>query len=71
MIGAIIAKRKARGSLQHLNRGDVQAFLEDWADDAVFIYPGNLPISGTIKGKPAIDDWFRRFVNQYPGTCLS
>jgi len=71
MIGAIIAKRKARASFEELNQGDVHAFLRDWADDAVFVYPANLPVSGTIEGKPAIDEWFRKFLDQFPGVAFT
>jgi len=66
MIGAIIAKRKARSSFDCLNRRELHAFLRDWADDATFVYPGNLSVSGTMEGKPAIDDWFQKFMTQFP-----
>ena len=66
MIGAIIAKRKARSSFDCLNRRELHTFLRDWADDATFVYPGNLSVSGKMEGKAAIDDWFQKFMNWFP-----
>ena len=42
MIGAIIAKKKARSGFDALSRHDIDAFLAHWAEDGIFIYPGNL-----------------------------
>jgi ketosteroid isomerase-like protein len=47
MIGAWIAKQKAPASLEALNRRDLDAWLKDWAEDATFIYPGDVRASGT------------------------
>ena len=66
MIGAIVAKRKARSGFDALSRHDLDKFLADWADDATFIYPGDLPVSGEIEGKEAIREWFRKFMDQFP-----
>jgi len=37
-----------------LGRGDIDAFLEHFADDAVMIEPQSLPYGGTYRGKAAI-----------------
>ena len=66
MIGTIIAKSKIRSGFNSLNQHDMDTFLAAWADDATFIYPGNLSVSGEIKGKKAIEEWFRKFMEQYP-----
>jgi len=66
MIGAIIAKRKVSAGFDSINRRDVSAFLTDWREDAAFIYPGNMSVSGKIEGKEAIEKWFRRFLEQFP-----
>ncbi|MFI5167058.1 MAG: nuclear transport factor 2 family protein, partial [Thermoanaerobaculales bacterium] len=41
-------------------------FMSAWRDDGVFIYPGEIPESGTFRGKSAVEGWFRRFFEQYP-----
>ena len=66
MIGAIIAKRKAHAAFDALNKRDLSSFLADFREDAVFIYPGNLSVSGRIEGKKAIEQWFRKFLEQFP-----
>ena len=48
-----------------LNRRDLAAIMEWWADDAVFEFPGKTPISGRFVGKPAIESWWRRWVERY------
>jgi ketosteroid isomerase-like protein len=50
-----------------LNRHDLQKFMAAWRDDGEFIYPGEIPESGSFKGKKAVEGWFRRFFEQYPG----
>ena len=66
MIGAIIATSKARSGFDSLSGHNLEKFMADWADDAMFIYPGNLSISGEIKGKEAIQEWFKKFIEQFP-----
>jgi uncharacterized protein (TIGR02246 family) len=66
MIGAMIATKATRTAFEALNNRDFEAFLASWVDDATFIYPGNLSVSGEFQGKPAIEAWFRRFLEQYP-----
>lgn len=66
MIGAMIAKKKVKDSLHALNRRDVPAFLASWAEDAVWNYPGDLPISGRFVGKRAIRGWFENLMQQFP-----
>ena len=66
MIGTLIARSKIRSGFNSLNQHDMDTFLAAWADDATFIYPGNLSVSGEIKGKKAIEEWFRNFMEQFP-----
>lgn len=66
MIGSIIAKKNVRAGLEALNKRDVTTFLSAWADDAVWYYPGDLPISGRFVGKQAIRGWFENLVRQMP-----
>ena len=66
MIGAIIVKSKVRSAFASLNRRDLPAFLSDWAEDATFIYPGNISVSGKMEGKKTIEGWFRKYLEQFP-----
>jgi len=71
MIGTIISLKTVKSSFAALNRSDISAFLAGWAEDATFIYPGNMSVSGEIKGKPAIEAWFQRFFEQFPKVRFS
>jgi len=66
MIGALVAKRKVRSSYDLLNNRDIENFLKNWRDDAVFIYPGDISAAGEFKGKEAVAAWFNRLLDQFP-----
>ena len=66
MIGALIARKAIAGSFEALNRHDLTKFMSAWHDDGVFIYPGEIPASGTFKGKSAVQGWFQNFFDQFP-----
>lgn len=66
MVGAIIAKRNVSLAFDALNRRDFSAFLSAWRDDCVFIYPGDIPVSGKMEGKKSIENWFQNFLDQFP-----
>ena len=66
MIGAFIAKMKVRSAFEALNQRDFPAFTAAWRDDCVFIYPGNIEVSGKYQGKAAIEKWFTNFLDQFP-----
>ncbi|OFV81723.1 MAG: hypothetical protein A2Y78_02975 [Acidobacteria bacterium RBG_13_68_16] len=66
MIGALVAKKALADSFDALNRHDLPRFMAAWRDDGVFIYPGEIPESGTFQGKSAVEGWFRRFFEQFP-----
>ena len=66
MIGALIAKSKVTSSYDLLNNRDIKNFLANWQDDATWIYPGDISASGEYKGKQAIEEWFQRFLDQFP-----
>jgi ketosteroid isomerase-like protein len=67
MIGALLAKKALAGAFDALNRHDLPKFMSAWRDDGVFVYPGEIPESGTFQGKRAVEGWFRRFFEQFPG----
>ena len=66
MIGALIARRALAGAFEAMNRHDLPAFMSAWRDDGAFIYPGDIPESGTFRGKAAVEGWFRHFFEQFP-----
>jgi ketosteroid isomerase-like protein len=66
MIGALIARKAIASSFQAMNRHDLPTFMSAWRDDGVFIYPGEIPGSGTFQGKVAVEGWFRNFFDQFP-----
>jgi ketosteroid isomerase-like protein len=66
MIGAIIAKMKTRSAFEALNQRDFPKFSAAWRDDCVFIYPGDVKMSGKHEGKAAIEKWFKKFLEQFP-----
>jgi len=66
MIGALIAKKRAREQFAARARGDIDQFLTGWADDATLIFPGDPPWGGTHRGKAEIRQWFERFYEQFP-----
>lgn len=49
----------------------MDAHNAEWADDATFVYPGNLSVSGEFQGKEAIREWFQKFVDQFPLTSFT
>ena len=65
MIGAIIAKKSIAASFEAMNWQDLDEFMSAWRDDGVFIYPGEIPESGTFEGKIAVEGWFRNFFDKY------
>ncbi len=67
MIGALIARRALAGAFDALNRHDLPRFMSAWREDGTFVYPGEIPESGTFQGRSAVEGWFRRFFEQFPG----
>jgi len=66
MLGALLARRKARTACSCLNSREIDEFLKDWRDDAVFIHPGSTSVSGEHKGKKSIRRWWMTFYEQFP-----
>lgn len=61
-----LSKMKARAAMEAMNNGDIETYLQDWAEDAVFVYPGDVSTSGEIKGKKAITRWFENWRRMFP-----
>jgi len=66
MIGAFIAKKTIANSFEALNQHNLSKFMSAWRDDGVYIYPGEIPESGTFKGRDAVEGWFRNYFDQFP-----
>lgn len=66
MIGALVAKRALAGAFDSLNRHDLARFMAAWRTGGEFVYPGDIPESGTFRGIAAVESWFRRFFEQFP-----
>ena len=71
LIGAIIGKNLVRSQYDRLNRRDIQAFLSGIGEEASFTYPGTLSVSGEIRGKNAIDDWFHKYMEHFPKISIT
>ena len=65
MLGTIIARHVSRKIFDHLNNGDMDAFLKTVSEDAVLEFPGNLSISGQYKGHQAIRAWMENIFSLY------
>ena len=66
MIGTLVTRLLVKRAFAALNRHDLEAFLRYWSDDAVFIYPGSLKVSGESRGKAEIRRWFSRGLERFP-----
>jgi len=66
MIGAWLAKRRVRAAFAALNERDLDRFIDGFADDATWVYPGDLRPSGEYHGRSDIRAWFERFFEQFP-----
>jgi len=66
MIGAIMAKKLARSSIEAFNRRDLKKSFDGLAEDATFTFPGNISISGVTKGKKAIEACHAKMLEHFP-----
>lgn len=42
MVGALLAKRKTLAAFDALNRHDLEALIRNYADNVIFVYPGEV-----------------------------
>jgi len=66
MIGSLIAKMKSSTNFDALNRHDSSPIVNGCSDDVVFVYPGDIKLSGTYKGKEALSTFFQQMFAQFP-----
>ena len=71
MLGALIAKHKVRSAFTYFNDRNMEKFLSLWDDNAIFIYPGNVSVSGTNKGKSTVSAWFNNLMDAGPSVHFS
>jgi ketosteroid isomerase-like protein len=68
MIAELIIKKAAKDGFEAINQHDLPKVMSSYQDDATLIYPGEVPGSGTFKGKAAIEGWWRQWFDQFPST---
>jgi ketosteroid isomerase-like protein len=68
MIAGLIIKKKTKEGIEAINQHDLPKVMPSYTDDATLIYPGEVPGSGTFKGKAAIEGWWRQWFDQFPST---
>lgn len=67
MIGTMLIRRNVPKAFKALDNHDLDGYLKDWAEDAVFVYPGDIPgISGIHSGKKAIRAFYEKDLEQFP-----
>jgi ketosteroid isomerase-like protein len=72
MIGVLLAKRNIPKGFEALNKKDIDSYLKDWAEDAVMIYPGDVPgVSGTHNGIEAIRAFYKHEFEQFSSINLT
>ena len=71
MLGALIAKHKVRSAFSYFNDRDMEKFLSLWDENAIFIYPGHVSVSGTNEGKSTVSAWFNYLMDAGPSVHFS
>jgi len=66
MIGAIIARQAVKSGFDALNERNIDKFMRAWADNCIWIYPGEVSAGGRFVGKDEVRKWFENFQNQFP-----
>jgi ketosteroid isomerase-like protein len=66
MLGAWLVKRKTLAAFDALNRHDLEAVARNYAEEVVFVYPGNVGPHGVHKSKRAVRALLTRIFNQFP-----
>lgn len=67
MIGTLIARRAVSKGFDVFNTRDHRAAHEGWAEDSTLFYPGDIEgVSGTHRGKAAVDAWYQKLFEQFP-----
>ena len=71
MIGALLTRVMVRRGCSNLNSRELDKFMDQWREDAVFIYPGDTRASGEHAGKDKIRNWWLVFYRQFPSSTFT
>lgn len=71
MIGALLTRIMVRRGCSYLNTREIDRFLSQWHEDAVFVYPGTTRVSGEHRGKEQIRKWWLGFYEQFPSSVFT
>jgi len=71
MIASWFAKRMVRSMGDKAFAGDVEGAFANVSDDALYDVPLDISAGGTLKGKKALMDWYRRWYEQFPKRKLT
>lgn len=67
MIGVFLAKKAILNLFEGLSQHDLSKVMSVTQDDVVYVYPGEIPnVSGTFKGRDAVEGWLRNLFDQFP-----
>ena len=66
MLGAVRSRRAARAVYDAINQRDLDGLLQAMAEEVVFDFPLEQGDDGHHVGKPAVAQWFRTFLDDYP-----
>ena len=66
MIGALIARQAVKSGYNALNDRNLDKFMKAWSEQSIWIYPGNLSVSGKHVGRDKVKKWFMHFQEQFP-----
>jgi ketosteroid isomerase-like protein len=59
-------RRRVRHGFQLVSSGQIDAVVAQFADDAVFAFPGEHAMAGERRGHAAIRDWFEETRRLFP-----
>ena len=59
MIGALLVKRMVPAAFEATNQHDIEAVLKNYSEDIIFVYPGDVSVSGTYHSKDEVRPFFK------------
>ena len=71
MIGALLTRAMVRRGCSYLNTRELDKFMDQWREDAIFIYPGGTRAGGEHVGKDQIRNWWLSFYGQFPSSTFT
>ena len=71
MIGALLVKWMVPAAFEATNRHDIEAVLKNYSEDIILIYPGDVSVSGTYRGKDEVRAFLQRWFEQFPSVYFT